>query len=121
MKKKTMTDAERDALRGELAARTKAKLEKKWNAPGFREEHEAWLGEYEAEVAMAEARRRAKISTTELARRMRSTRMNVRRIESGQNITLATLSRYLHGCGFGYSLRIFPLGEVKADTAAIEG
>ena len=119
MKNEPMTKAERDALKAKLMARTKAKLEAVWNAPGFREEHEAWLREYDAEVAMAEARRRANITTTELARRMKSTRMNVRRIENGQNITLATLARYLHGCGFDYRLRIFPLAGASRKVAAM--
>ena len=109
----------REAVKSRLLARTKAKLERKWNAPGFREEHEAWLREYDAEVAMAEARRRAGITQAELARRMRSTRMNVRRIENGQNITLATLARYLHGCGFDFKLRIFPLTSVCRKVAAM--
>ena len=103
MKKEPMTKAERDALKAKLMARTKAKLEAVWNAPGFREEHEAWLREYDAEVAMAEARRRANITTTELARRMKSTRMNVRRIENGQNITLATMDAVsTTGCGYSH-------------------
>ena len=117
MKTKPMTKTERDALKAKLAAQTKEEMEAVWNAPGFREEHEAWLREYDAEVAMAEARRRANITTSELARRMRSTRMNVRRIENGQNVTLATLARYLHGCGFDYRLRIFPIGKGKGAAA----
>ena len=108
-----------ETIKSRLLARTKAKLERKWNAPGFREEHEAWLREYDAEVAMAEARRSAGITQAELARRMRSTRMNVRRIENGQNITLATLARYLHGCGFDYRLRIFPLASAGRTVAAM--
>lgn len=117
MKEKILTKAERNALREKLLAQTKAEMDAIWNAPGFREEHEAWLREYDAEVAMAEARRKANITQAELARRMRTPRANVRRIESGQNITLATLARYLHGCGFDFKLRIFPLRKVRRAAA----
>ncbi len=119
MRAKQLRKEEREELKTRLKAQTKAELESVWNAPGFREEHEAWLREYDAEVAMAEARRKANITQAELARRMRTPRANVRRIESGQNITLATLARYLHGCGFDFKLRIFPLrGSRRPATMA---
>ena len=117
MKEKTLTKAERDALRDRLAKRTHDEMAREWEDPAFRAEHEAWLREYDAEVAMAEARRKANITQAELARRMRTPRANVRRIESGQNITLATLARYLHGCGFDFKLRIFPLRKVRRVAA----
>ena len=56
-------DYDEEVVKARLIARTKAKLERKWNAPGFRVEHEAWLREYYAEVVMAEARRKAAAMT----------------------------------------------------------
>ena len=52
-------DYDEEAVKARLIARTKAKLERKWNAPGFRVERETCLREYYAEVVMAEARRKA--------------------------------------------------------------
>ena len=117
MKEKALTKAERNALRERLAKRTRDEMAREREDPARRAEHEAWLREYDAEVAMAEARRKANITQAELARRMRTPRANVRRIESGQNITLATLARYLHGCGFDFKLRIFPLRKVRRVAA----
>ncbi len=56
-------DYDEEAVKARLIARTKAMLERKWNAPGFRVEREAWLCEYYAEVVMAEARRKAAAMT----------------------------------------------------------
>ena len=56
-------DYDEEAVKARLIARTKAKLERKWNAPGFRVERETWLREYDAEVVMAEARRKAAAMT----------------------------------------------------------
>ena len=119
MKETTLTKEERDALKARLLARTRADMEREWENPKFREEYEAWKKEYHATVAMYSARRKAGITQAELARRMRSTRMNVRRIENGQNVTLSTLARYLHGCGFDYRLRIFPLARSGRKVAAM--
>ena len=56
-------------------------------------------------------------SKAELARRMKIPRANVSRIENGQNVTFETFARYLRGCGFDFSLKIFPLSD-KAATSA---
>ena len=56
-------DYDEEAVKARLIARTKAMLERKWNAPGFREEREAWLCKYYAEVVIAEARRKAAAMT----------------------------------------------------------
>jgi len=107
---KTMTADERAALKARLLARTQKRMAEAEARPGFAEEYAAWKREYDATVAMYKARQKAKLTQAELARRMRTPRAQVSRIENGQNVTFATFARYLRGCGFDFSLRIFPIG-----------
>lgn len=97
------------AVKERLAAETKARLAKVWNAPGFAAEHEAWRTEHRAAAEMCAARERAGITQAALARRLNIPRANVSRMERGQNVTFATFARYLNGCGFDFSIRVFPL------------
>jgi len=105
-----MTADERAALKARLLARTQKRMAEAEARPGFAEEYAAWKREYDATVAMYKARQKAKLTQAELARRMRTPRAQVSRIENGQNVTFATFARYLRGCGFDFSLRIFPIG-----------
>jgi len=114
---KTMTADERAALKARLLARTQKRMAEAEARPGFAEEYAAWKREYDATVAMYKARQKAKLTQTELARRMRTPRAQVSRIENGQNVTFATFARYLRGCGFDFSLRIFPIGKGKGAAA----
>ena len=108
---KTKTANERAALKERLLARTKKRMAEAESRPGFAEEYAAWSREYDATVAMYKARQKARLTQTELARRMRTPRAQVSRIERGQNVTFATFARYLRGCGFDFSLLIFPIGR----------
>ena len=116
-KEKRLTKDELSELKARLLAETKARMERDESEPGFAERHAAWEREYRATVALCKARQEAKLTQTELARRMRTPRAQVSRIENGQNVTFATFARYLRGCGFDFSLRIFPIGR-KRGTAA---
>jgi len=104
-----MTKAERANTKKKLLARSRARLEEMWNAPGFAERHAAWKQEYDATTAMYKARQEANLSQAEVARRMNVPRASVYRIEHGQNVTIATLARYLRACGFGFTFNFFPL------------
>ena len=117
MKEKQMTKEELAALKARLLAETRERMAKAEARPGFAEEYAAWKREYDATVAMYKARQKAKLTQTELARRMRTPRAQVSRIENGQNVTFATFARYLRGCGFDFSLRIFPIGKGKGAAA----
>ena len=110
---KTKMTPEQLAVKARLLAETKARHEKIQNQPGFWEQHAAWDREYNATVAMYKARQEANLSQAEVARRMHVPRTSVHRIEQGQNVTIATLTKYLRACGFDVRFSIFPSGERK--------
>jgi len=111
---KTKMTPEQLAVKARLLSETKARMERDESAPGFAEGYAAWKKEYDATVAMYKARREANLTQAELAKRMKMPRANVSRIENGQNVTFATFARYLRGCGFDFSLRIFPIGQKRS-------
>lgn len=113
MKEKQMTKAGLAALKERLAKRTREEMEREWADPKFREDYAAWEREYRATVALYKARQEANLTQAQLAKRMKIPRANVSRIENGQNVTFATFARYLRGCGFDFSLRIFPIGRKR--------
>ena len=102
---------ERRNLKARLLMGTKARHAKRRKEPGYAEGYAAWEQEYNATVAMHKARKAANLTQDELARRMNIPRANVSRIENGQNVTIATLARYLRSCGFAFSLNIHPLQQ----------
>ena len=113
---KTKMTPEQQMVKERLAAETKARLSKVWNAPGFAAEHEAWRTEHRAAAEMCAARERAGITQADLARRLHIPRANVSRMERGQNVTFATFARYLNGCGFDFSIRVFPIRKGGASA-----
>lgn len=110
---KTKMTPEQMAMKERLAAETRKRMDAIWNAPGFAEEHEAWLKEHRAAVEMCKARKRAGITQEALARRLRVPRTNVSRMENGQNVTFATFARYLLGCGYDFRITVFPVKGAK--------
>lgn len=120
MKEKQMGKEELAALKERLLAETEARHSKDWERPGFAEGYAAWEREYRATVELCKARRKAKLTQEELARRINIPRANVSRIERGQNVTIATFARYLRGCGFDFSIRIFPIGKGCRTAAAAQ-
>ena len=114
---KTKMTPEQLAVKARLLAETKARMERDEATPGFAEGYAAWKKEYDATVAMYKARQKANLTQAELAERVKIPRANVSRIENGQNVTFATFARYLRGCGFDFSLRIFPIGKGKRSAA----
>ena len=114
---KTKMTPKQLAVRARLLAETKARMERDESKAGFAEGYAAWKKEYDATVAMYKARQEAKLTQAELAKRMKIPRANVSRIENGQNVTFATFARYLRGCGFDFSLRIFTIGQKRGAAA----
>lgn len=119
MRAKKMTKEELAALKERLARRTREEMDREWADPKFREDYAAWEREYRATVALYKARQEANLTQAELAKRMRTPRAQVSRIENGQNVTFATFARYLRGCGFDFALRIFPIGKGKRAFATV--
>ena len=109
------------SARARLLAETKARMARDEAKPGFAEGYAAWRKEYDATVAMYKARQKANLTQAELAKRMKIPRANVSRIENGQNVTFETFARYLRGCGFDFSLRIFPIRQSRHSPAVAMG
>lgn len=105
------------ALKERLARRTSEEMAAEEADPKFMEGFAAWEREYRATVAMYKARQEAGLSQAEVARRMHVPRASVYRIEKGQNVTIATLTRYLRACGFDFSFSIFPIGAREKSEA----
>ena len=114
---KTKMTPEQQATRARLLAETKARHEEIQSKPGFWDQYAAWEREYNATVAMHRARQEAKLSQAEVARRMNVPRASVHRIERGQNVTVATLTRYLRACGFDLVLSYVPIGQKRKASA----
>lgn len=116
---KTKMTPEQQATKARLLAETKARHEKIQSKPGFWDQYAAWDREYNATVAMHKARQDAGLTQAEVARRMNVPRACVWRIERGQNVTVATITKYLRACGFDFSFTIFPLGGSPKDNIAL--
>ena len=114
---KTKMTPEQLAVKERLLAETKARMEREEAEPGFAEGYAAWKREYDATVAMHRARQEAKLTQAEVARRMNVPRTSVYRIERGQNVTIATLTRYLRACGFDLMLSFVPIGQKRKASA----
>lgn len=115
---KTNMTSEQLATKERLLKRTKGELDALWRDSGFRAEHAAWQKEYRAAAEMCAARERAGITQEALARRLRIPRANVSRMENGQNVTFATFTKYLNGCGFDFAITIFPMKSGATDSAS---
>lgn len=116
-----MTASEKKALRERLARRTKAEMSALERDPEFRREHAVWEKEYRAAAVLHAARQKAGLTQVDLAARMNTRRSNVSRMENGQNVTFATFTRYLLGCGYDFRITVFPArtgaGRPSAATA----
>jgi transcriptional regulator with XRE-family HTH domain len=62
--------------------------------------------EYEVARELAEARRGAGLTQTEIAALMGTTQSVVSRIESGANVSVETVARYAAACGRRLQVRI---------------
>ena len=78
-----------------------ATLKKKWmRDPEFQDAYRKADGEYSVIEALIRARTKAKMSQTDLARKLGTTQSAVARLESGRvSPTVATLRRYAEATG----------------------
>jgi ribosome-binding protein aMBF1 (putative translation factor) len=81
-------------------------LHKSWmKDPTYRKEYDTLEEEFSIMAAIAKARRRARLSQAELARRMKTTQSTVARLESGRSQpSTRTLTRFAKATG--HRLRI---------------
>jgi ribosome-binding protein aMBF1 (putative translation factor) len=75
--------------------------------PKFKAEYDALAPEFEIAVELMKARRRARLSQAELARRMGTSQSAVARLESGQTLpSTKTLLRFAKATGSKFRLRL---------------
>lgn len=85
-----------------------AQLKKKWQGePAFRKEYEVQRPEFALAWRMISARRRAGLSQSEVARRMKTTQSAVARLEAGgSKPSLSSLMRYAEAVGHRVDVRL---------------
>lgn len=67
--------------------------------PEYREAYEALADEFDLAAAMIEARKRAGLTQKDVAERMGISQPAVAKLESGRNLSTATLQRYAAATG----------------------
>lgn len=82
--------------------------------PEFKKEYDALEEEFALVEAMIEARVQANMTQADVARAMGVSQPRVARIESGKNVSLATLRRYARATGGRLTIRIGPAGPEGA-------
>ena len=90
-------------------AKVKA-LHRRWSKdPDYKAAYDALEGEFELAKALIEARRRAGLSQTQLARRMKTSQSYVARIEGGKvRPSTEALERFAHATGTRLRIRFEP-------------
>ncbi|MBA4210826.1 MAG: transcriptional regulator [Parvibaculum sp.] len=88
-----------------------SELKKRWiKDPEFRTAYEEADVEYRVVEALIEARSRAHLSQTELAKRIGTTQSAIARLESGQvSPTITTLKRYAAATGSRLVIDMLPV------------
>jgi len=92
-------------------------LHKRWmKDPDYVREYEALDEEFALALAVAKARRRAGLSQSELARRMKTTQSTVARLESGRGLpSTRTLDRFAKATGHRLKISFTPVtGKSRA-------
>lgn len=86
-------------------------LHKRWmKDPDYVREYEALDEEFALALAVAKARRRAGLSQSELARRMKTTQSTVARLESGRGLpSTRTLDRFAKATGHRLKISFTPV------------
>jgi transcriptional regulator with XRE-family HTH domain len=88
-------------------------LHKRWmKDPDYVREYEALDEEFALALAVAKARRRAGLSQSELARRMKTTQSTVARLESGRGLpSTRTLDRFAKATGHRLKISFTPVAS----------
>jgi len=86
-------------------------LHKKWmKDPEYRKEYDALEEEFALVLAVAKARRRAGLSQSQLAKRMKTTQSAVARLESGRGMPSSrTLQRFAKATGHRLKISFEPV------------
>ncbi len=86
-------------------------LHKKWmKDAGYVREYDALEEEFALAMAVTKARRRAGLSQSELARRMKTTQSTVARLESGRGLpSTRTLDRFAKATGHRLKISFAPV------------
>jgi len=94
-------------------------LHKKWmKDAGYAREYEGLEEEFALATAVAKARRRAGLSQSELARRMKTTQSTVARLESGRGLpSTRTLDRFAKATGHRLKISFAPIAA-KSRTSS---
>ena len=89
---------------------TLRQLKAKWmRDPEFRRAYDALQPEFEIARQLIRARRRARLSQVQVAKRMRTTQSAVARLESGRQMpAMSSLRRYANALGCRIQFRLLP-------------
>jgi len=90
-------------------------LKKRWmKEPGFKEGYEALEAEFTVASTLIEARTRAKLSQSELAKKMGTSQSTIARLESGAaRPSLSTLERFAKATGMKMRVVFEPAKTTK--------
>ncbi len=90
-------------------------LAKEWmKDPAFRREYDALEEEFALAKALLDARDRAGLTQSQVARRMKTTQTAVARLEGGrQNPSTRTLARYAQATGHRLVIGFEPINKAK--------
>lgn len=81
------------------------------DCPGFAENESAIRSDNALKVAMLAARDKSGLTQAEIARRMGVKPSNLSRVlHGGGMVTGGTFAAFLHACGFGFTVRLQPIG-----------
>ncbi len=91
-------------------------LHEKWmKDPGYRREYDALADEFALASAMLEARSRAGLTQSQVARRMRTTQTAIARLEGGRiKPSTRTLERYARATGHRLVIGFAPMRRERA-------
>jgi transcriptional regulator with XRE-family HTH domain len=93
-------------------------LKRRWlKEPGFKEGYDALADEYAIAGALIEARKRAKLSQAQVAKKMGTSQSTIARLESGSaKPSFSTLERFAKATGMRVRV-VFELVEASAKAA----
>lgn len=89
------------------------RLHKRWSRdPRYRKAYGALQGEFVIAQAMIDARKRAGLTQTELAKRIKTTQSVIARLESGRSLPSGrTLQRYARATSSRLAIRFEPIAS----------
>lgn len=90
-------------------------LKRKWiKDPDFRREYDALEDEFALIIEVAKARQRARLGWPEVARRMKTTRRTIAKLENGRAPSTRTLGRFAKATGHRLKISFEPMKEKRS-------